>query len=79
MADWRCVPSWRDHLTVQVSDIKDANHVADSAVDDTVTVTIHLINVDEPGAIRLDAAEPEVGTAITATLTDPDGDLTSLQ
>ena len=66
-------------LTVQVSDRKDASHVADSAVDDTITVTINLVNVDEPGLVSLDSTEPEVGTAITATLTDPDGGLASMR
>ena len=64
-------------LTVQVSDGKDASHVADSAIDDTIAVTINLVNVDEPGLVSLDSTEPEVGTAITATLTDPDGGLAS--
>ena len=66
-------------LTVQVSDGKDASHIPDTAIDDTITVTVNLVNVDEPGLVTLDSKEPEVGTAITATLTDPDGDLASMQ
>ena len=66
-------------LTVQVSDGKDASHIADTAIDDTIAVTVDLVNVDEPGLVTLDSKEPEVGTAITATLTDPDGDLASMQ
>ena len=66
-------------LTVQVSDGKDASHIADTAVDDIIAVTINLLNVDEPGLVTLDSKEPEAGTAITATLTDPDGGLASMQ
>lgn len=66
-------------LTVQVSNRKDASHIADTAVDDTITVTVNLINVDEPDVVTLDSKEPEVGTTIIATLTDPDGGLASMQ
>ncbi len=66
-------------LTVQVSDGKDAVHIADHVIDDTITVTVNLINIDEPGVVTLDSKEPEVGSAITATLTDPDGGLASIQ
>lgn len=64
-------------LTVQVSDGKDASHIADDVIDDTITVTVSLINVDEPGLVTLDSAEPEIGTVIVATLTDPDGAIAS--
>ena len=77
--DYETNPSYT--LTVQVSDGKDSSHIADDTItiDDTIAVTVNLINVDEPGLVTLDTAEPEVGTAITATLTDPDGGLASLQ
>ena len=44
---------------------------------DDVTVTINVTNVDEDGAVALDATAPQVDTAITATLSDPDGSVTS--
>ncbi len=66
-------------LTVQVSDGKDSIHNPDDAVDAAIAVTVNLVNVDEPGSLTLDTAEPEIGTAVTATLTDPDGNLTSMQ
>ena len=67
-------------LTVQVSDGKDASHIPDAAaIDDTITVTVNLLNRDEPGLVTFDSTEPEVGTEITATLTDPDGSLASQQ
>ena len=45
---------------------------------DTITVTINVTNVDEAGAVSLPAVQPLAGTAYTATLTDPDGSLSSV-
>ena len=75
--DYETNPSYA--LTVQVSDGKDSSHIAEDTftIDNTITVTVNLINVDEPGRVTLDTAEPEVGTAIVATLKDPDGSLGS--
>ena len=39
---------------------------------DTIEVTINVNNVDEDGKVTLSWTRPQVGTAITATLTDPD-------
>ena len=64
-------------LTVQVSDGKDARHSADAVIDDTIDVTVNLVNVDETGVVGLDSTEPEVGSEITASLTDPDGSLSA--
>ncbi|MCY3646804.1 MAG: fibronectin type III domain-containing protein [Chloroflexi bacterium] len=41
-------------------------------VDATLAVTVALTDVDEPGAISLAPVRPKVGTALTATLSDPD-------
>ena len=60
-------------VVVQVSDGKAADHSADAAIDDTITVTITLVNVDEPGEVTLSMPEPLTGEPITATLTDDDG------
>ena len=38
-----------------------------------IEVTITVTNVDEPGAVNLSSQAPVVGTALTASLTDPDG------
>ena len=65
-------------LTVQVSDRKDARHSADAVIDDTIDVTVNLLNLDEPGAVALDSSEPEVGSEITASLTDLDGSLSAV-
>ena len=37
-----------------------------------IDLTITVTNVDEPGVVKLEWLQPEVGTMITATLTDPD-------
>ena len=41
-------------------------------------VTINVTDLEEDGVITLSRATPSVGAAITATLTDPDGAVTSL-
>ena len=38
-----------------------------------VPVTISVTNVEEAGEVTLSSVQPQVGTALTATLTDPDG------
>ena len=57
----------------QVTDGKDSsnNPEATPTIDDTLTLTINVTNVDEPGSVTF-GADPAVGTALTATLTDPD-------
>ena len=41
-----------------------------------ITVTVIVTNVDEAGTVTLPPEEPVVDTALTATLSDPDGDIT---
>ena len=45
-------------------------------LEDTIMVTITVTNEDEDGRVTLSSERPKVGTAITATLTDPDGGVT---
>ena len=45
---------------------------------DTITVTINVNNLDEDGSISLTWTKPQVGAAITATLTDPDGPVSGI-
>ena len=45
---------------------------------DTIAVTINLTNVDEPGTVAVLPAQPTVGRAMTAVLTDPDGGVTGI-
>ena len=42
---------------------------------DTITVTINVNNVEEDGTVSLTWTRPQVGTEITASLTDPDGSI----
>ena len=59
-------------LTMTVSDGKASDGAADTAVDDSITVTLSVVNVDEEGTVSLDAETPQVGSALTATVSDPD-------
>ena len=62
-------------VAVTVSDGKNADGEADSSLDDAIAVSIAVVNVDEPGRISFNSATPQVGTPLTAILTDPDGNL----
>ena len=57
-------------VTVKVSD--------PSGATDTITVTINVSNVDEPGTVSLYWGQPQVGTALEASLTDPDGSVSGV-
>ena len=39
-------------------------------------ITVTVLNVDEPGTVTLSTVQPKDGVAVTATLTDPDGNVT---
>ncbi len=62
-------------VTVSVRDGKDADGNNDTTIDDVITVTISVTDLDEPGAVTLPTARPVIGAAVTATLTDPDDDV----
>ena len=57
-------------VTVVVTDSEDSRG--------ELEVTVKVGNVEELGAITLSAVQPRVGVPLTATLTDPDGDITDL-
>ena len=65
-------------VTVSVRDSKDDNGNTDTADDAIITVTIEVTNVEEPGKVTFSSTQPQVGTALTATLTDPDEDLSAI-
>ena len=44
----------------------------------TRTVTVTVLNLEEPGAVGLSSEQPQVGTELTAALDDPDGGVTGL-
>ena len=58
-------------ITVSVRDSKDAEGTADTATDNSITVTVSVSDLAEDGTITLSSRQPQVGTAFTATLTDP--------
>ena len=60
-------------LQVYVSDGRDYDGQPDPAIDDTLLVTIDLVNVEEPGTATVKPYRPVVGEPTTASLTDPDG------
>ena len=47
-----------------------------SNASDSLTVTITVTNVEEAGTVDLSSMQPQVGTPLTATLSDPDGGVT---
>ena len=63
-------------VTVSVTDGEDASGDAESppTIDATVSVTINVNNVDEPGIVTLSTTAPRVGSELTASVSDPDDD-----
>ena len=47
--------------------------------DDTITVTITVNNVDDAGTVTLSSTQPIVESTLTATMSDPDGNPTSIK
>ncbi len=64
-------------VIVSVSDEKDDAGDPDDVIDDTITVTINLINVDEAGTVTISGMELG-GETLTASVTDLDGTITNL-
>ena len=58
-------------VTYQVSDGKDAAGAADTTVDDTLTLTVTVTDVDEPGTVTI-GGTPAAGETLTASLADGD-------
>ncbi len=46
---------------------------SDGTSEDTLAVTVTVTNVDEAGRVLLSSLQPQVDTALTSTLADPDG------
>ena len=61
-----------DYETGTISYTVTVTAVDPSGADDTITVTITVNNVDEPGTVTLSSTQPIEGTPLTATLDDPD-------
>ena len=66
-------------VTVHVRDGKDASGNADpNDEDDTLPVTINVVNVDEAGMVTLTPDSPQEKQELMATLSDPDGHLSEI-
>ena len=65
-------------VTISVRDSKDDSGTADTATDDTITVTINVTNEEEAGTVSLSPDPPTVDEVLTASLSDPDGGVTNL-
>ena len=53
-------------------------HASDGRLADSIAVTINVVNVDEPGRVTLSPTQPPppvVGVELTASLSDPDGNV----
>ena len=62
-------------VTVSVSDGKDSQGDTETtpAIDDSINVTVTVTDVDERGRLALSPTRPRLGAAVTATVSDPDG------
>ena len=58
-------------VTLSVRDSRDVHGTADTAADNSITVTVNVTNLDEDGTITLSSRQPQVSTEFTATLFDP--------
>ena len=63
-------------VTVNVTDSKTADDKASTTIDDSIVVTISVTDVDEAGTVVLAPARPGLGTAVNASVEDPDGGVT---
>ena len=63
-------------ITVSVTDGEDASGAAESppTTDATTSVSIEVINIDEPGTVTVSTTAPRVGGELTVNVTDPDDD-----
>ncbi len=77
MVDYESGPA-RHTVIVSVHDGRDAYGNDDSTIDDRIEVSIDVSNVDEAGTVSVSPEQPESGTALTASLSDPDGSLSDI-
>ena len=61
-------------VTVSVTDGEDASGAAESppTTDATTSVSIEVINIDDPGTVTLSTTAPRVGGALSASVSDQD-------
>ena len=62
-----------DYKTDADNDYEVTVQASDGNLTDSLVVTVTVTNVDEAGSLTLSSVQPQVGTPLTATLTDPEG------
>ena len=75
------VPDFEDKSSYSIVVVaKSARGTGDDEVAkyDKVSVTVKVFDVDDPGEVTLTQREPQVGASVTASVTDPDGDVTNV-
>ena len=77
LLDYESGPT-RFEVIVSVHDGRDAYGNYDAMVDDFIVVSIDLSNVDEAGTVSVSLEQPEIGTALVVSLSDPDGSLSDI-
>ncbi len=77
LLDYESGPT-RYTVVVSVHDGRGAYGDYDSTIDDLIEVSIDVSNVDEAGTVSVSLEKPEVGTALTVSLSDPDGSLSDI-
>ena len=77
MLDYESGPA-RYTVIVSVHDGRDAYGNDDSTIDDQIEVNIDVNNVDEAGTVAVSLEQPEIGTALAVSLSDPDGSVSDI-
>ncbi len=77
LLDYESGPT-RYTVVVSVHDGRGAYGNDDTTIDDLIEVSIDVSNVDEAGTVSVSLEQPEVGTAVAASLSDPDGSLSNI-
>ena len=77
MLDYESEPA-RYTVIVSVHDGRDAYGNDDTAIDDRNEVNIDVNNVDEAGMVAVSPEQPEIGSAVAASLSDPDGSVSNI-
>ena len=62
-----------DHVYAIVVSVEAGDQTA------SLEVEVEVTNADDPGVVTLSTASPQAGKPITATLTDPDGDIRDVE
>ena len=65
-------------VSVEVRDGKNPEGEPDRRRDDSIRVTINIVNRNDPGWVTLSAPTPRVDQPLQAALSDPDGDIADL-